>query len=288
MAYHHPSEPMAEFAKKHFGLTGSKVVSTFTVFSQFFEKSSPGAQSVQPTTKSSEPAAKVELDEPVIEEVEELDSDPLKPYRVDENEFYTQRTKLYCYNVDEWQDAGAGQVTFLKHTTTGRVRLMFVQELGKRVLANHFIVNQPGFCELQRHTAGNDKTWTWTAQERVLERRFALKFKSTEDATQFKEVFDGVKRLFVESAAVEYVVVRKVGVTADSNVPSKHVKLLPVGSIVNVVEVAYLSEEKRVRARLVQPEGWITLLSHNTADTGSYAIARKDLDSYSAKAVPSS
>jgi len=220
------------------------------------------------------------MDEPVIEEVEVLDSDPLQPYRVDEEEYYTERTKLFCFNENEWQDAGAGQVSMLKNISSGRVRLVFVQELAKRVIANHFIVNRPPFCDLQRHTAGNDKTWMWTAQERVLERRFALKFRSVDDAAKFKEVFDSAKRLSAEGAAVQYVILRKVGVTAQSALPSQHVKLLSPGTSVNVIEVVYSSESKRVRARIVQPEGWITVLSHNVSDAASYAIAQSDLDNY--------
>lgn len=282
IAYSIRSEAMSSFLMKHFGLAEGKTVSLFTVYAGFFDESPALSKQAPPATPSSGSAApkEVELDEPVIEDVEQLDGDPLKPYRVDEDEFYTQRVKLYCFNVDEWQDAGAGQVSLLRNTITGRVRLVFVQEVAKRVITNHFIVNRPGMCELQRHTAGNDKTWTWTAQERVLERRFAMKFKSTADAEKFQGEFNHVKRLFVESAAVEYAIIRKVGVTAEASLPSRHIKLLSVGATVNVVEVVYSAEQKRVRARLVQPPGWITILSHNTSDSASYAMACKDLKGY--------
>lgn len=287
LAYSRPSDAMSAFLAKHCELKGGKPlrgaasVSSFTLFEEFFDASVPATRQA-PVADSAAEAKKVELDEPVVEEVEALDADPLLPYRKDEDEFYTQRTKLFCFNVDAWQDAGAGQVSLLKNRISGRVRLVFVQEAAKRVIANHFVINQAGYCELARHTAGNDKTWTWTAQERVLERRFALKFKTGDDAAKFKEVFEGVKRLAVESKALEYVTLRKVGVTAEAALPSRHVKLLAAGAAVNVVEVAYFAEDKRVRARLVHPEGWITVLSHNDSDAASYAMTKSDFETMAA------
>lgn len=281
VAYSRPSDAMLSFLLKHYGLQGGRTVSSFTLFDVFFDESAT-VQRRQPELEVSarHPAEQAESDEPVIEEVEVLDRDPLEPYKKDEEEFYNQRTKLYCFNANEWQDAGAGQVSLLKNKITGRVRLAFVQEAGKCVIANHFIVNKAGLCELERHSAGNDKTWTWTAQERVLERRFALKFKTADDAAKFKDLFESVKRRCVENDAVEYVIIRKVGATSESSICSKHVKLLAVDAIVNVVDVAYLADEKRVRARLVQPEGWITIMSHSKSDAGTYAVMRSDLDDY--------
>ena len=43
---------------------------------------------------------------------------------------------------------------------------------------------------------------------------------------------------------------------------------LLVGSVVNVVEIKHLPEEKRVRGRILEPAGWISLLN---TDTGSEA-----------------
>lgn len=267
---------------KHFKLTNSRIVTDYLIFDSFFEESLPP---VEPLPSQGEGKALAGIGEaaqgaglPPLRDAGGVD--PLAPYRADEEEFYTQRAKLYCFNDNEWQDAGAGQVSFLRGSATGRVRLAFVQEGTANVIANHFIVGDSPFCELQRHTSGNDKTWMWTAKERVLERRFALKFKSPGEAAAFKDVFDGVKRQIAEADAVEYVVLRKVGATAQSDVRSRHVKLVAPGSVVGVLEVLYLSEERRVRARLAKTAGWITILSHNTADAATYAVAHSDMEHY--------
>merc|ERR1739848_363210 len=136
---------MFSFLLKHYGLQGGRTVSSFTIFDMFFDESAT-VQRRQPELEVSarHPTEQEESDEPVIEEVEVHDRDPLEPYKKDEEEFYSHRTKLFCFNANEWQDAGAGQVSLLKNKFTGRVRLAFVQEAGKRVIANHFIVNKAG------------------------------------------------------------------------------------------------------------------------------------------------
>jgi hypothetical protein len=281
IAYFYPSEAMSAFLRKHYGLTDDKRVSTFTVYAGFLDDCSGSAEQLPPPVAAASKGASKpndDVDEPIIEEVEKLDDDPLDPYRADEDEIYTHRSKLYCFNADEWQDAGAGQVYFLQNTKSGRVRLAFVQEAGKRVLANHFIVHDDTLCQLQRHTAGNDKTWTWTAQERILERRFALKFSSSQAASEFKEAFDDAKRFSLGGTAVEYMVLRKVGVTAEAKIHSKHIKLLPAGATVKVVDVVYSETDRHVRAHILRPDGWITIVSHASSESATYAVARSDLD----------
>merc|ERR1711972_755435 len=101
------------------------------------------------------------------------------------------------------------------------------------------------------------------------------------------ELFDTVKQLSAEQEATDYVVIHKVGATAESDVNSRHIKLVSVGTVVKVVEVLYLAEQKRVRGRLVNPLGWITIMSHNSADVASYAVRRSDMECYeAAKALP--
>eukprot|EP00929_Paragymnodinium_shiwhaense_P078361 TRINITY_DN40608_c0_g1_i1.p1 TRINITY_DN40608_c0_g1~~TRINITY_DN40608_c0_g1_i1.p1 ORF type:complete len:462 (+),score=100.01 TRINITY_DN40608_c0_g1_i1:75-1460(+) len=287
LAYSRVSQGILDFLRKHYALDKSRQVTSYTLFDEFFEETLPVMRTMEtlpgPGAGPLKAAAMAEEEEPKIEEEEsEPTSDPLAPYRLVEKETYTQRAKLYCFNENQWQDAGAGQVTFLKNESSGRVRLVFVQEAGVRVIANHFIVNQADMCELKRHTAGNDKAWMWTAKERVLERTFALKFRTVDDAVEFQEAFNGVKRLAVESDAQPYRLLRTVGATAEQGLNSRHIQVLPPASQVNILEAVYDAEQKRVRGRIVAPAGWITLMSHNAADAGCYAVASSDLDAYSA------
>jgi len=283
LAYFTPTEPMLAFLQRHFalGLSDGKMAALFLLFDDYFKEGESRREQL-PAKKAV--GAAQECDEPVLEEVPEMAElkvdDPLQAYKTDEDEYYKARTKLFCFNENLWQDAGAGEVHFLKQRHSGRIRLIWQQEKTNRIVANHFILNRAPFCDLQRHTAGNDKTWMWTAKERIAERRFALKFKSSEEAEAFRETFNEAKLLSTEKEPVDYVIVRKSGVTADLELRSRHVKMLPVAAAVKVVEVSYLPAEKHVRARIISPPGWVTLLSHGSDDSGTYAVERADMDKY--------
>ncbi|CAK0846711.1 unnamed protein product [Prorocentrum cordatum] len=252
------------------GLSSTK----FLLFDGYFQEhpavapalASRSTPAAGPAGSEAEPGAPG--DEPAVEEVAEMatleaGSDPLAVYKKEEGEIFVERTKLFCFNAGEWQDAGAGEVHLLRRAE-GRVRLLFQQEATKRIIANHFLVNKDGFCELQRH-AGNDKAWVWTAQERVIERMFALRFKTVEQAAKFKDVFEEAKRSSPDARGDDYVVIRKVGVTVAPDVRSQHVRLLSVGETVRVGEVVYSATDQRVRGRLTRPAGWITII-HSAAD----------------------
>eukprot|EP00930_Biecheleria_cincta_P001236 TRINITY_DN102385_c0_g1_i1.p1 TRINITY_DN102385_c0_g1~~TRINITY_DN102385_c0_g1_i1.p1 ORF type:complete len:450 (+),score=82.31 TRINITY_DN102385_c0_g1_i1:72-1421(+) len=287
-AYATPSESMLAFLRRHFQLDPNDctVISSFLLFDDYFRDRSSGPKAEKPhsASKPQVSSCQNECDEPVVEEVPEMAElnvqakDPLAAYKAEEQVFYTQRAKLYCFNDNEWQDAGAGNVNFLRNTKSGRVRLVWYQEGTQRIVANHFIVNTPPFCDLQRHSKGNDKAWMWTAKERLLERRFALKFKSSEDSGIFKDTFDEAKRHSSEKDPIDYVILCKVGVTESADLPSRHLQLLSVGTTVGVQEVMYAAQDQRVRARIVAPAGWITLMSHNPVDAASYAVAKADLE----------
>jgi hypothetical protein len=279
LAYYHPSEAMLAFLTRHFGLTEGKTLGeSFFLFDKYFEES----QDV-PENASIECSKASNVMEPETKKDGEADGKV-------EQELYKHRAQLFCFNANTWQNAGDGQLSVLKHRSNGKIRLTFMQDSTQQIIADHLIIKRAPFCELQRHKAGNDKTWTWMAEEPESangEPRYAMKFKTSDDAAKFKNVFEEAKRCSVEADAIEYVVVRKVGATAESDLHSHHVKLVSVGTIVSVIDVVYFSEAKRVRARLLQPEGWITIMSHNAADLGSYAMMRSDFEKYSEKATPS-
>jgi len=116
----------------------------------------------------------------------------------DEEELYSQRSKLYRFHDGEWKERGLGDAKLLKHKQTGKVRLMLRQEKTMKIVANHYVIDVPPYCDLQPN-AGSDKCWVWTVQdcsedEPVVE-RLALKFGNPEVAAQFKKEFDSAKEM---------------------------------------------------------------------------------------------
>eukprot|EP00929_Paragymnodinium_shiwhaense_P022607 TRINITY_DN143_c0_g2_i1.p1 TRINITY_DN143_c0_g2~~TRINITY_DN143_c0_g2_i1.p1 ORF type:complete len:2603 (-),score=942.64 TRINITY_DN143_c0_g2_i1:139-7947(-) len=114
----------------------------------------------------------------------------------DEEEIYSQRSKLYRFRTDEWKERGVGDAKLLKHKTTGRIRFFMRQEKTGKIVGNHYVISTPPYCDLQPN-AGSEKCWVWSAQdcsdETMEVERLALKFGSAELAKAFKEEFDAAK-----------------------------------------------------------------------------------------------
>ncbi|CAK0863581.1 unnamed protein product, partial [Prorocentrum cordatum] len=114
----------------------------------------------------------------------------------EEEEIYSQRSKLYRFRDGEWKERGLGDAKLLKHKTSSKVRFMLRQEKTMKIVANHFALAVGPLCDLQPNM-GSEKCWQWMAQdysedEPVVE-QFGLKFGSAELAGAFKEAFDGAK-----------------------------------------------------------------------------------------------
>eukprot|EP00747_Dinoflagellata_sp_TGD_P072291 gnl/TRDRNA2_/TRDRNA2_157421_c0_seq2.p1 gnl/TRDRNA2_/TRDRNA2_157421_c0~~gnl/TRDRNA2_/TRDRNA2_157421_c0_seq2.p1 ORF type:complete len:259 (+),score=55.80 gnl/TRDRNA2_/TRDRNA2_157421_c0_seq2:49-825(+) len=125
------------------------------------------------------------------EEEEEKVEVPFNIYE-DEDVTYSQRSKLYRFRGGEWKERGLGDARLLKHKTTERVRFLFRQEKTLKIVANFYVIDSAGCCELKPHL-GNDKCWFWQAldysEEEYIVEKFALRFGSPEKAQEFKAAF---------------------------------------------------------------------------------------------------
>ena len=130
-----------------------------------------------------------------------LDLKEVQTGEEDEEELYSQRSKLYRFRDGDWKERGLGEAKLLKHKETSKVRFMLRQEKTGKIVANFFAVDVAPYCDL-RPNAGSEKCWVWTAQDFSDEEgsvdQFALKFGSAELANAFKEAFDKAKVLNAE------------------------------------------------------------------------------------------
>ncbi len=124
----------------------------------------------------------------------------------EEETTYTQRSKLYRWvpNTEEeegpageWKERGTGDVKFLKHKASGKMRLLMRQEKTGKIVANHYVVEGVDPYYTLRPNAGSDKCWVWMAQDfsdnEVLIEQFALKFGNAEKAKSFEDAFNAAK-----------------------------------------------------------------------------------------------
>ncbi|XP_064942145.1 ran-binding protein 1 homolog b-like isoform X1 [Musa acuminata AAA Group] len=132
------------------------------------------------------------------------------------------KAKLYRFDKDgnQWKERGSGSVKLLKHTETGKVRLVMRQAKTLKICANHlggphvsvlgfwfYVYRRIGVCnfvvavsvvpsiKIQEH-AGNDKSCVWHASDfadgELKEEMFCIRFGSVENCKKFMEMIESI------------------------------------------------------------------------------------------------
>ncbi|CAL8098719.1 unnamed protein product [Calicophoron daubneyi] len=174
----------------------------------------PNLQAVSSPTKSG--------DEQDSDRVEPVDEDHLKfkpalevmPEKVtvhtgEENEevIFCERAKLYRWDSKDWRERGVGEMKLLR-AQSGSVRCLMRRDHILKVCCNHPITTD---MHLKPMSATDTRRWTWwaidfteLAPEEELDKSqeagteisggrretFAVRFKTTEQAAEFKKAFD--------------------------------------------------------------------------------------------------
>lgn len=113
------------------------------------------------------------------------------------------RGKLFVYgetmlNVGTgnktWNERGIGQCKFLRHREHQKIRVLMRQEKTMKVICNHLLDPR---LHLEPNV-GSDRSWVWSAfdfaEGELTETVFALRFKSPEEAGDFKEKFEKLQK----------------------------------------------------------------------------------------------
>jgi len=118
-------------------------------------------------------------------------------------EGFKMRCKLFRFDsaAKQWKERGTGDVKFLQHNDTKKVRLLMRREKTLKVCANHFV--HP-IMKLDAHV-GSDRAWVWNcpkdyAEEPASEELFAIRFANSDNAGQFKEMFKKAQQINKESS----------------------------------------------------------------------------------------
>lgn len=109
----------------------------------------------------------------------------------DEEVLYSHRAKLFRFTDGEWKERGLGEVKILKHSVTGKLRVVMRREQVLKICLNHVL------DESVEYKVKDNKSWLFVANdfsEGVLElMQFSLRFKTPEIATEFKEAVDAAR-----------------------------------------------------------------------------------------------
>ncbi|XP_017672836.1 PREDICTED: ranBP2-like and GRIP domain-containing protein 4 isoform X2 [Lepidothrix coronata] len=135
--------------------------------------------------------------EPIVQMPEKIE-----PFTGEEDEkvLYSQRVKLFRFDPEtsQWKERGVGNLKILKNEVNGKVRILMRREQVLKVCANHWITTTMNLKQL----SGSDKAWMWMANDfsdgdAKLE-HLAAKFKTPEQAEEFKQKFEECQRLLLD------------------------------------------------------------------------------------------
>ncbi|XP_029460448.1 E3 SUMO-protein ligase RanBP2-like [Rhinatrema bivittatum] len=118
----------------------------------------------------------------------------------DEKVLYSQRVKLFRFDaeISQWKERGVGNLKILKNEVNGKLRMLMRREQVLKVCANHWITTTMNLKPL----SGSDRAWMWLASDfsdgdARLE-QLAAKFKTPEQAEDFKHKFEECQRLLLD------------------------------------------------------------------------------------------
>eukprot|EP00020_Sapocribrum_chincoteaguense_P012814 CAMPEP_0170732936 /NCGR_PEP_ID=MMETSP0437-20130122/1814_1 /TAXON_ID=0 /ORGANISM="Sexangularia sp." /LENGTH=180 /DNA_ID=CAMNT_0011071199 /DNA_START=87 /DNA_END=629 /DNA_ORIENTATION=+ len=111
----------------------------------------------------------------------------------DEDVIFKMRAKLFRFDFEtnEWKERGVGNVRFLKHKESKKVRLLMRREKVLKVCANHYLIPA---MKLEAN-AGSDRSWLYTcpadfSDDEPKKELLAIRFANAEDAAEFKKKFE--------------------------------------------------------------------------------------------------
>ncbi|CAG8588137.1 9926_t:CDS:2 [Paraglomus occultum] len=135
--------------------------------------------------------------EPVIK----LNQVEIKTLEEDEDVLFKMRAKLFRFDkpLKEWKERGIGDVRFLQHKETKKVRLVMRRDKTHKVCANHYVTPEMQLSP----NVGSDRSWVWSVAADVSDgepkaETLAIRFANPENANTFKEKFLEVREINAE------------------------------------------------------------------------------------------
>jgi Ran-binding protein 1 len=126
-----------------------------------------------------EPSPEVEF-EPVIK-LEQLDD--IKTFEEDEETLFKMRAKMFRFDksTNEWKERGTGDVKFLKHKISTKIRLLMRRDKTHKICANHYVASEM----VLSMNVGSDRSWVYSAMADFSEGEarselLAIRFANTE------------------------------------------------------------------------------------------------------------
>ncbi|CAM0142383.1 Ran GTPase binding protein Sbp1 [Umbelopsis sp. WA50703] len=133
-----------------------------------------------------------------FEPVVKLEEVQVKTFEEEEDVLFKMRAKLFRFDkpLKEWKERGVGDVKFLQHKETKKIRLLMRRDKTLKVCANHSVTSEMNLSP----NVGSDRSWVWNVAADVSEgearqETLAIRFANSENANLFKEKFEEVQKI---------------------------------------------------------------------------------------------
>lgn len=133
-----------------------------------------------------------------FEPIVKLDQVETKTNEENENVLFKIRAKLYRFDSElkEWKERGTGDVKFLQHKVTKKVRIVMRRDKTLKICANHFV--HPDYT--LKPNIGSDRSWVYNVYNDVSEGKpeaqlLAIRFGNKENAEKFKDEFEKAQEI---------------------------------------------------------------------------------------------
>lgn len=164
------------------------------------EKKDDKEEKSKEDTKNDDDEAADNEEEPDVhfEPLVKLEKVEVRTNEEDEETLFKVRAKLFRFHKDisEWKERGTGDVKFLKHKESGKVRILMRRDKTLKICANHFV--SPEY-ELKANI-GSDRSWVYNVASDISEGEpeaqvLAIRFANKENADKFKDEFEKAQKL---------------------------------------------------------------------------------------------
>ncbi|KAK9453168.1 ran-specific GTPase-activating protein 1 [Dipodascopsis uninucleata] len=135
-----------------------------------------------------------------FEPIVKLEKVDVKTNEEEEEVLFKIRAKLFRFDKTnepgEWKERGTGDVRFLKHKQSGKVRLVMRRDKTLKTCANHYILSDIKLSP----NVGSDRSWVYNVTADISEGEpealtLAIRFANSENANLFKEKFSESQEL---------------------------------------------------------------------------------------------
>ncbi|KAF9913757.1 single stranded nucleic acid binding protein [Lobosporangium transversale] len=132
-----------------------------------------------------------------FEPVVKLEAVQVKTHEEDEDVLFKMRAKLFRFvkESNEWKERGTGDVRFLQHKETKKIRLLMRRDQTLKICANHYVTSDMTLTP----NVGSDRSWVWNVTSDASDdcagpQTLAIRLANPENAALFKEEFEKAQK----------------------------------------------------------------------------------------------